>query len=140
MQNPDKIEHTGIVQSIEDNHVNVSIISNSACAACHASGVCEVSSSEEKIIRTNKNIDVSRGEMVMVMMEKSMGFRALLLGYIFPFLLLITTLILLTILSFSEARAGLIALFTLLPYYLFIYMKKERIGRGFSFTIKKLNQ
>jgi sigma-E factor negative regulatory protein RseC len=140
MQDLEKIEHTGIVQSIEDNHVNVSIISSSACAGCHAAGVCEVSSTDEKIIRTLKTIEVKRGEMVMVMMEKSMGFKALFLGYLLPFMLVLTILVTFTALSFSEPVAGSIALISLLPYYLFIYLRKEKIGKKFSFTIKKLNQ
>jgi sigma-E factor negative regulatory protein RseC len=78
--------------------------------------------------------------MVMVMMEKSMGFKALFLGYLLPFMLVLTILVTFTALSFSEPVAGSIALISLLPYYLFIYLRKEKIGKKFSFTIKKLNQ
>jgi len=140
MQDKVTIEHTGIVQSIEDKYVNVSIISGSSCSACHASGVCEVSGSEEKIIRAINTGDVKNGDPVMVLMERSLGFRALLIGYLLPFMLVLFMLITLTSLSVSEPVAGLIALLSLAPYYGIIYLRKEKIGTKFSFTIKKLNR
>lgn len=140
MENQEKIEHTGIVQSIEDNFVNVSITSSSACAGCHASGICEVSGAEEKIIRAINTGDITKGELVMVMMEKSLGFKALFLGYLLPFIIVLLLLIFLTSVSVSEPVAGIIALLSLAPYYLVIYLKKEKIGKNFSFTIKKLNR
>jgi len=140
MAEQESIEHTGIVQSIEDKYVNVSISSVSACSGCHASGVCEVSGAEEKIVRAINTGDIKPGEAVMVVMEKSLGFRALFLGYLLPFLLVMFLLILLSALSISEPLTGLIALLSLVPYYTVIYLKKEKIGQRFSFTIKKLNR
>jgi sigma-E factor negative regulatory protein RseC len=140
MQEQEKIEHIGIVQSIEDKYINVSITSASACSGCHASGVCDVSGTEQKVIRAINSGDISIGETVMVVMEKSLGFRALFIGYLLPFLIVMSLLILMSSLSFSEPVSGIIALLSLAPYYGVVYLKKEKIGQRFSFTIKKLNR
>jgi sigma-E factor negative regulatory protein RseC len=139
MHEVNKIEHTGIVQSVEDNFINVSIVSDSACVGCQASGICDVSESEEKVIRTLKSVDVSKGELVKVLMEKSLGYKALLIGYLLPFIIVIFLLIFLSSLSVPELTTGLVSLFSLVPYYLLVYLNKEKIGKKFSFTIKKLN-
>jgi len=140
MHDKDKIEHTGIVQSIEDVYVNISIVSNASCVGCQASGICDVSESEEKIIRAVRIDNLKKGEMVLVLMERALGFKALFIGYLFPFILVMFLLILLSSLHFSELKAGLLSLFSLIPYYLIIYLMKEKIGKNFSFTIKKLNK
>lgn len=140
MDNHNNIEHTGVVQSIEDKYVNISILSASACAGCHAAGVCEVSGAEEKIIRATGNIDVKLGEMVLVTMERAMGFRALFIGYLMPFMLVLFLLILLTSLGLPEPVTGMVALLSLIPYYTTVYLRKEKIGKKFSFKIKKLNR
>ena len=137
MQEQEKIEHAGVVQSIDDKYVNVSITSMSACSGCHAAGVCEVSGSEEKIIRAVNTSDIKPGERVMVIMERSLGFRALFIGYLLPFLIVMFLLVLLSSLSLSEPVAGIFALLSLGPYYLLLYLRKEKIGQKFSFTIKK---
>jgi len=130
------IEHTGIVQSIDDKHVDVRIETHPSCAGCMATSFCNVSGKEEKVIRALRTVDVNTGDHVMVVMERSMGLRALFLGYLIPFLILISLLILLTSLNVPEFVAGLSAFLSLIPYYLALYLGKEKISRSFSFTIK----
>lgn len=137
MANTNTIEHTGIVKSIGDKYVNIALLSHPSCTGCAVSGVCDVSGKNEKLIRASRNIDVSPGDSVMVVMEQSLGYRALLLGYIFPFIAIVIILIILTSLSVHELLAGLISIGSLAVYYLVIYLNREKIGRKFSFTIKK---
>ncbi len=137
MENNNTIEHTGIVKSIENNYVNIAISSHPSCTGCAASGICDVSGENEKLIRAGRNIDLSPGDRVMVVMEQSLGYRALLLGYILPFITVLIILITLTSLSVHELLAGLISIGAMAVYYLVIYLNKEKISRKFSFTIKK---
>ena len=140
MQERNIIEHIGIVQSIDDKHVTVSIQSNSACVGCMASGVCDVSGSEEKVVKASLTDNIRIGEMVNVVMQQSLGFRALFIGYLLPFIIVMVLLIVLSSLSLPELVSGLVALVSLIPYYLVIYLRKEKIGKDFSFTIKKMNR
>ena len=138
MQNDKTIEHTGIVRSVDNNNVIVNIESHPACSSCLASGICDMSESANKQISVRDNdYMLERGQKVQVLMKQSMGYRALFLGYLLPFLIVITILITMTALGVSEPVSGISALLSLFPYYSIIYLKKEKIGKSFSFTIKK---
>lgn len=137
MQKDNSIEHAGIVKSVENGQVMVDIISHPSCLGCMAAGICDLSGRESKQIKTAYNDTVQTGDAVTVVMKQSMGFRALFLGYLLPFLIVLAVLITLTSLSVSEPVSGLAAVLSLVPYYLSIYFKKEKIGKSFSFTIKK---
>jgi Positive regulator of sigma(E), RseC/MucC. len=42
------IEHEGIIEKINGNHITVGIFQQSACSACHARGMCMAADSKEK--------------------------------------------------------------------------------------------
>ena len=65
--------------------------------------------------------------------------RAVLFGYFYPFLLLLLALILFTLVGYSELKAGLFALGSLVPYYLTIYLMRDKIGNAFTFKLEKIN-
>ena len=79
------------------------------------------------------------GEKVSVILKKSLGYKAVVLGYVLPFFIVLLFLILFTLVLDSEALAGIYSLTLLIPYYLLIYYFRNTIRREFSFTIRKLN-
>ncbi len=132
------IEHAGVVRHTQNDHVTVSIVSQSACAACHAKGQCSVLDQKEKTVDvTIPNHNYQVGEEVNVLMIRSQGFKALFLGYILPFLVLMVTLLLVTEITGKEGLAGLMALGILLPYYLVLFLTRDNIKKSFSFVIQK---
>ena len=137
MNNNTNIVHSGIVTSVSEGQATVKFITPSACVGCQASGVCDMSGSNEKIITATCHEEICPGDQVKIIMDKALGFRALFLGYLLPFLLVVTLLIVLTILSFPEVIAGVVSLLLLPLYYYLLYLKKEKISSEFSFTIKK---
>jgi sigma-E factor negative regulatory protein RseC len=137
MQQKQTIGHSGVVQSVKGRSVDVRIVSHPACIGCAASNICDVSESKEKIISAHTSLDVAVGEEVDVLMSQSQGFRALFLGYLLPFLIIMFLLITLTSLGVKELISGLIAIGSLLPYYYIIYRERARIDKSFSFSIKK---
>jgi len=136
------VEHSGVVTRIEESKVQVSLLNVSACASCHAKGICAVSDSDQKIIDINNFATISGqyqiGESVKVSFQQSVGFKALFLGYLFPFLLLFITLIATWAITGSEALAGILALAVLVPYYLSLKLAKNKIDKTFTFTISKI--
>lgn len=139
MHTTKSIEHPGIIQHIEGSTARVGFVAQSACTTCHARGACSVAGMEEKSVDVIHNGTVKTGENVMVVLKQSLGYKALLLGYLFPFLIVLLSLILLTSLSDNEALAGIYSLVLLIPYYLVIFFLRKKIRREFSFTIRKLN-
>jgi sigma-E factor negative regulatory protein RseC len=131
------ITHQGIIDSVSLNSVNVRIVSASACSACHANGACNASDMQEKIIEANpgdKKLKV--GEWVTIISKESMGFKALFLGYIIPFLVVLVTLIIATLMSMSETVAGILSVGMLVPYYAVLYLTKDRVKKSFIFEIQ----
>jgi sigma-E factor negative regulatory protein RseC len=137
MQKHEAIEHTGIIQSIEGNIIKASIIVASACAKCDAKSGCGMSESQEKIIEIVDNSGKHTvGEAITITMKQTLGFRALFLGYILPFILILTSLIILLAIQDNESVAGLVSIAILIPYYFLLHIYKDKLKKAFSFTIK----
>lgn len=111
-------------------------MSVSACASCHAKGACTASDTSEKLIEVALEDagEVQPGQLVTVNVESSAGNVALFYGYILPFLLVFVALIV-SINFVSEVYAGLISLGILLPYYVLLYILRNKMGKRFRFTI-----
>ncbi|MEZ5071783.1 MAG: SoxR reducing system RseC family protein [Bacteroidales bacterium] len=134
------IDHEGIVVSATGELARVRIVSQSACASCHAKGACSASDQEEKEVDvTLQGEDVRPGEKVRVLVARHLGYKAVALGYFFPFLLVLGLLILLTSLGLPELRAGTAALGSVVPYYLILYLFRKRIETRFQFRIQKIH-
>jgi sigma-E factor negative regulatory protein RseC len=71
-----------------------------------------------------------------VVMERSTGYLALFLGYILPLIIVIITLIIMAAFNYRELIAGLISIASLLPYYFFLYLFREKINNKFIFSLK----
>lgn len=130
------IEHKGIVQKNNNESVNVLIISESACSGCHAESMCSMANSKEKNVEVKGCFNVKEGDQVTVTLEQSAGYRALLLGYLIPLLLLLAILIIMLATGAGELSSGILAIASLLPYYLILYLLREKINEKFIFSIK----
>ena len=132
------IEHEGIIEQIEGDIAHVKIDSVSACSSCHAKGVCGAADQEEKFLDVPLHGgEYKEGDAVFVQVARHLGFRAVLLGYVYPFLLLMLVLIVMLGAGAPELRAGSIALLSILPYYLLLFLFRNRISKSFTFSIKQ---
>jgi positive regulator of sigma E activity len=137
---PDKrITHEGVIAALKGDQITVSISGDAACAGCHAKGACSMSGGEEeKLLHIPvRDPDFSIGERVRVILDRSLGFRALLLGYVIPFLLVLAVLLVMTVAGSLEWVAGLTSLSVLVPYYLGLKLMRGKVERQFSFYIQK---
>lgn len=133
-----EVKHDGTVQSIDGEWLKVSIISNSACASCKVSQACSVSEMAEKVIDIHRNnVAYAIGESVVVSLSETSGFKALIIGYMIPFLLLLTTLIVTSIFTENEVIIGLSSLLILVPYYFILFLLRNKIKKQFSFFVHK---
>lgn len=133
------VTHPGFIKSISDGEAEVAIIAKSGCASCEINGSCSVSSdTSEKIIdvKLPKSDDnYSIGQAVTIKMKQSNGAWAILFGYVFPFVVIVATLILLTALNFDQGLAGGLALATLIPYYFVLYLSRNIFKKSFDHSI-----
>ena len=132
------IEHEGIIDHIDGDTAHVKIDSVSACSGCHAKGVCTAADQEEKYLDVPLHgAAYKQGDAVFVQVARHLGFRAVLLGYVYPFLLLMLVLIVMLSAGAPELRAGSIALLSIVPYYLLLFLFRNRISKSFTFSLKK---
>ncbi len=138
MNKKNEICHNGIVNSVNDNKIEVTILAKSACSACHSKSMCSMSEMEEKIIEIYnfKQNKYKAGDKVEVTMNLSMGNKAVFLGYGIPFIILISSLIVTYNLSNSEAISGLAVITCLSIYYVLLYFFRNKLRNTFSFNIK----
>jgi positive regulator of sigma E activity len=130
--------HAGVVSRIEGSSVVVSLDRNIHCASCQAKGACGISDSANKEIEIfNPGASYALSEPVTVILKKDLGQKAVFWAYIFPFLLVMLTL-LTTSFFVSEWIAGLLSLSVLIPYYALIYAGKRYFKSTFSISIAKL--
>ena len=135
----DIIKHRGIVEKIEGSHVVVRIVQTSACSACSAKGLCNASESKEKQIDVYEvNPSYRIGEEVVLCGSTSMGMRAVLLAFGIPVLLLQAALFVTMRVTDGDALlSSIVALLAVIPYYLVIYLMKDKLNKTFSFVIEK---
>ena len=91
----------------------------------------------EKVIKVkNDHISMLKpGDRVDLLMTRSMGNKAVILGYFLPFVLVLVTLLILSSLL-TELWAGLLSLSILVPYYIILALFKDRLSRTFEFKIE----
>jgi sigma-E factor negative regulatory protein RseC len=138
MPGKNEISHTGRITAVEQDLIRVQVLAQSACSSCHAKGSCSVGDVEEKEvdIPIPKGHSYAVGDLVTVILDESKGVHAILLGYIYPFLVLFLSLLIASAFTDSQGLAGLIALGVLIPYYFFLYLIRGHIKRKFDFRIE----
>jgi len=135
----DRIEHPGVVERVKNNRVFVQIESQAACGHCQAKSYCGMVESAGKTIEvvSDQANRYEPGQEVMVAIARSLGYKALLLGYIYPFLLLLFTLFAVTLITGNEAMAALAAALLMVPYYGILYRHREKLRKTFTFRIRE---
>lgn len=132
-----KIRHAGIINSIREKSVQVRILQSSACSGCKVASHCNAAETKEKLI----DIAVDEpgcyqvGEKVVIVADASVGFIASLYGYLLPLLLMVLTLVIVLGTAHSEGVAALSALGMLVPYYIILYLTRNRLRNQLTFEI-----
>ena len=134
-----KISHTGVIESIQDDCIKVRIVQTSPCVACKVASHCNAAESKVKIVDVFgcDTTNYSTGQEVTVWASKDVADKALLLGFGVPFLLLVCVLMIALRFTDNEGLAALLALGSLVPYYIALWLLRDRIQRGISFHIEE---
>ena len=134
----ERISHKGRVVKVTPEFTTVEIVSQSACSACHASGLCGLSEYTKKAIEvpTRAWDRYEPGQEVNVVLKASMGHKAVWLAYVAPLVVLLGVLLATLGLGAGELAAGLGALVGVALYYLFLWLFRDRLRREYIFTIE----
>ena len=128
------IEHQGFIVEINNNIAHVRIEQTSACASCHVKSVYGASEKTEKIIDAHiADNTLKVGDQVTIIGQKSLGFQAIILAYILPFVVIITSLFIVNIFTTNEVIIGTCALASLIPYFAILRLMQNKIQAKFQF-------
>jgi len=133
------IEHQGIIQQINGNHIIVKILQQSACGDCHAKGSCMAAGSKEKMIDIFAPSEkFSVNEEVIIEGKESIGYKAVLWAFVIPLIIVVIALILtISVWKFDELASAIIAIVALTPYYIVLYLMRKKIEKSLKFSIRK---
>lgn len=139
MKSKSTIERKGVVLSVNDGIAQVEIECMSACSACHAKSLCSSSEKQNKIVDAyvDKGSQLAVGENVIVEGRESMGIVAVVVAYLLPLIIMVLVLSLMVMNGCSDGIAGLVSLGVLIPYYLVLYMVRDKLYNKFIFKTKK---
>ncbi len=138
----DRIEHEGTVVAVDKDYISVEILNKSACAACHAKGVCGASEESVKVVEIAQDIstlaaDYQVGERVNVVMSSAMGTQAVWIAYVIPLIVLMASILVFSLCGAGEVTMGLGSLGIVALYYLGVFLFRNKISKIFIFSIEK---
>ena len=127
------------MESVAEGCVKVRILQTSACAACKVASHCNASDKKVKIIEVfcDDAASYQIGQEVRVTASRQVAANALLLSFGLPFLLLMLILIVTLKLSGNEGVAAIAAIASLVPYYLVLWLFKDRIRQRLAFALER---
>ena len=132
-----RISHEGIITRIDNDNVQIKILSKSACASCNIKGACNMSEMKEKIIDIPrpKDKNLSIGQEVKISMRLGQANKAVIFAYVIPVIILVGMIFILNALKFDEGINALISIGSLVPYYLILFLFRNNLKRKFEYEI-----
>ena len=132
------IQHKGIVQDIQNDHLKIMIISESACSSCKSKKVCSISEIKEKLIHTETSDKTYKiGDKVNVFLEEKMGAIAVIFAYVIPFIVMISILVIGYSIKLSEPIMGGAVIISLSIYYVTLYVFRSQFSKRMTFRVEK---
>lgn len=135
-----QISHYGKVIDKSNSYLKVEIIRYSACHNCdakHGCGLMECKNKTLEIPHSHTN-QFQIGDEVLINIAQNLGIQAIILGYLIPLILMILTLISVYAYSSHQLKSGISAIIILIPYYLWLFLKRKRLAEKFRFTVSKI--
>ena len=136
----DIAEHKGIVTEVTDDLVRVKIESVSACAACHAKGLCSMSDKTDKIIdvkRSQLQKEYHVGDEVTVVASSGKGLLAVVFAYIIPAIVAVAAIAVTLSVGANELMASVVAIALVAVYYFVLYLLRDKLNKKFVFSIEE---
>ena len=132
------ISHEGVVTKITDDELEIKILAQSACAACHAKSACGMGEQAEKILTVPKpkGKDFALNQKVNVRMAINQGNKAAVLAYLIPIVLLLAVLFTCLGLRLSEGLSAFLGIVALVPYYIVLYSQRDKLKRKFEYSVE----
>lgn len=132
------VSHPGVVVGINNEDLEIEILSSSSCGSCGIKSACGVSELKEKRITVPKPADKEFivGQPVSIIMSTRQGNIAALFAYFIPTFLLVAIIMILSNLSIKEWLAALAGIGVVAVYYGILYFFKDKLKSEFKYEIR----
>lgn len=129
----------GTVSRILPHRVEVTVISVSACLHCRLKENCTVSDCRSRniLVETDNPQRYAPGSRVTVLMDSRLGWWSVFYAYIWPLILVLSSLFAILAATADETAAAAGALAVLVPYYLLLAAMKKRLLSRYAFCLKE---
>ena len=140
-QDPNQVCSQAVVKEVQDTYIIAEIVIQSACAACHAKGACGVSERKQEKLKIDlPNPEIfTVGEVVSIEMKQTLGMKAVVIAYLFPFIVLALGLFVTYALTKQELVSVGVSFGLTAIYYFIISKLKDKFEKEFVFTVKKID-
>lgn len=133
------MEHEAVVVEViaEQKRVDVEMVVSGACGSCKAKAVCGGGESQVRQVAayTDHPELYNVGDRVVISIEQIMGYKAIVLSYIVPLIVMLVALAL-THSRYGDLVAGISALGACVLYYIVLAFFRKRLERVIVFSIK----
>ena len=138
MNTTESISHEGVITKITKDELEIKILAQSACAACHAKSACGMGEQAEKILTVPrpKNQEFKLMQKVNVNMAIGQGNKAAVLAYLIPIILMLAVLFICLGLGLNEGLAALLGIVAMIPYYIVLYLQRDKLKKKFEYSIE----
>ena len=131
------VSHPGVVVGINEQDLEIEILSASSCGSCNIKSACGMSEMKEKRITVPRPQDKEFivGQPVSIIMSAKQGNKAALLAYFIPTLIIIVLTVILSNLM-KEWLAALVGIGAIAVYYVILYFFRDRLRDKFTYEIR----
>ena len=133
------LQHRGKVERVEEGKVFVRVEKQTACAGCHAKGLCgEKGEARIMEVATPYASTFEVGESVVVaLLSASMGWSSIVWGYVMPLVVLLVVLFSLKAIGTEDGIAAVASIAAVALYYVVLYALRSKFEKRIQFTIIK---
>ena len=137
-----KVCKEGIVRKLEGSRVWVEIVVSSACGGCAAKSLCNISEKKNEIVEAENltGEEFAIGEAVQIQMQEAQAHRAVVIGYLLPFIVLIVGLFGCYVLTHIEWLSVLVGIGLTAIYYVILKLMDKRLAQQFTLYVSKKSE
>jgi positive regulator of sigma E activity len=137
MSRNQEIRHEGMIEQVTETCYLIKIERATSCQNCTAKSYCNLSDKNDLLsIPKETSQYYQAGDKITVIASKQKSWIALLLGYLFPFIILISGILIAAATGLPQGISGIIGIASLLLYYLIFALFRKKIDRQFTFKIE----
>lgn len=141
-QSCNRIEHNGVVVSVDGDRANVRIVRTSACSSCHVSQVCNKTESKEMdvMVRGTHVSGFKEGDNVVVAIQVSMARMAVICGFGIPLAIMLISFFITKTFCKDDLIISVVSFGIVAVYYVIMYLLRDMLDKKFFFEIKDIKK